>query len=326
MHSENLEQWQHSHDFSTHNQEAETNTKRVVWLTVIMMVIEIAAGWAFGSMALLADGWHMGTHAAALGLALFAYQYARRHASNAEFSFGTGKVSVLGGYTSAIILGVVALLMVLESGQRLFAPEVIQFDQAIAVAVLGLVVNLVSAYMLKGHDHGHHHGHDHSHDHEHADSDSRHDHKPGHHQDHNLRAAYMHVIADALTSVLAIIALLAGRSYGLVWMDPLMGIVGAVIISRWAFALAKDTANILLDRETDQKLRTAIATAIEADADNRIVDLHVWRVNADQLSAVVSIVTHEPRAPDHYKSLVGDLTELVHLTIEVQHCQHPTLS
>lgn len=312
MHSDNLEKWQHSHDFHSDSDHAETSTKRVIWLTVIMMTVEIAAGLAYGSMALLADGWHMGTHAAALGITLFAYQYARRHASNDEFSFGTGKVSVLGGYTSAIVLGVVALLMILESSKRLISPEIIQFDQAIFVAVIGLIVNLVSAFMLKEHHH-HHHDHDHGNDHGH------------HHHDHNLRAAYLHVMADALTSVLAIIALFAGKAYGLVWMDPAMGIVGALIISRWAFGLIKDTSHILLDRETNQHLRTSIVTAIEADSDNRVVDLHVWRINSSQMSAVVSIVTHEPRSPDHYKGLVGDMRELVHITVEVHPCEEASV-
>lgn len=303
MHNDNLANWQHSHDFHGETEGAETSTKRVVWLTVIMMVIEIAAGLSFGSMALLADGWHMGTHAAALGITVFAYQYARRHAANREFSFGTGKVSILGGYTSAIVLAIVALLMIMESIDRLLDPKVIQFDQAIGVAVLGLVVNLVSAFMLQGH----HHSHDHYHSH-------------AHHHDHNLRAAYLHVIADALTSVLAIVALIAGKAYGMNWMDPAMGIVGALIISHWAYGLAKDTANILLDRTNDRELTAAIVAALEGDADNKVADLHVWQLSSSKYSVIISVVTHNPRPSLHYKKLLDGLGALEHVTVEVHAC------
>jgi len=302
MHSENLDEWQHSHDFNGKTDSAEINTKRVVWLTIIMMVIEIAAGLAFGSMALLADGWHMGTHAAALGISLFAYQYARRHATNRDFSFGTGKVSILGGYTSALVLAIVALLMIIESVDRLLAPQTIQFDQAIGVAVLGLVVNLISAFMLQGH-------HEHDHDHGHS-----------HHHDHNLRAAYLHVLADALTSVLAIVALIAGKAYGMNWMDPAMGIVGALIISRWAYGLAKDTANILLDRTGNKELTAAIVSTLEEHASNKVVDLHVWRLNTNKYSVIISVVTHDPKPPTHYKGLLGDIDALEHVTVEVNAC------
>ena len=313
MHTSSMEKWTHEHSFHGETDAAERNTKRVVWLTVIMMVGEIAAGLAFGSMALLADGWHMGTHAAALGITLFAYAYARKHAGNAEFSFGTGKVGILGGYSSAIVLGVVALLMAVESVARLISPQDIRFDQAIAVAVLGLVVNIVSAFMLGGahhHDH-HHHGHSHG---------RAHDHGHHHHQDQNLRAAYLHVLADALTSVLAIVALLLGRSLGWVWLDPIMGIVGAVIILKWAIGLGKDTAAVLLDRMTEQDARQNIIRAIEHGSDDRIADLHVWRLNSNQLSAIVSVVTHDARTPDHYKAAIARHAKLAHLTVEVQQC------
>jgi len=309
MHNDNSEKWHHDHDFHGASDHAEINTKKVVWLTLAMMIGEIAAGLAFGSMALLADGWHMGTHAAALGITLFAYSYARKHARNREFSFGTGKVGLLGGYTSAIILGVVALLMAIESGRRLLSPEPILFDQAIGVAILGLLVNIISAFMLKGH---HHHGHD----------QMRHDngHEHHHHHDHNLRAAYLHVLADALTSVLAIIALLAGKALGWIWLDPVMGIVGAVIISRWAIGLSRETAAILLDRLSDEQTRAKIVAAIEAEADTMVADLHVWRLNSNQLSAIISIVTHEPKSPEHYKALIANLARLDHVTVEVQLC------
>ncbi len=306
MHTDKMDQWMHDHNFHGTNEKAEKSTRRVVWLTVIMMVGEIAAGLAFGSMALLADGWHMGTHAAALGITLFAYAYARKHAGNDAFSFGTGKVGVLGGYSSSIVLGVVALLMAVESVDRLITPQAIQFNQAISVAVLGLVVNIVSAFMLGG-DH-HHHGHHGSHSH-------------GHHHDHNLRAAYLHVLADALTSVLAIVALFAGKSLGWVWMDPVMGIVGAIIITRWAIGLGKDTAAILLDRHDDTGAREKIVSLIESEGDDKVVDLHVWHLNSNQLSAIVSIVTHEPKCPDHYKSLITQKMGICHLTVEVHECR-----
>ncbi len=309
MHRSNMEKWAHQHAFHGETDHAERNTRRVVWLTVLMMVGEIAAGLAFGSMALLADGWHMGTHAAALGITLFAYAYARKHAGNAEFSFGTGKVGILGGYTSAIVLGVVALLMAVESVARLVSPEEIRFDQAIAVAVLGLVVNIISAFMLGGGHHHHSHGHDtHHHDHH-------------HHHDHNLRAAYLHVLADALTSVLAIVALILGRSFGWVWLDPAMGLVGAAIILKWALGLGRDTAAVLLDRMVEESARKGIVRAIEQDSEDRIADLHVWRLNANHLSAIVSVVTHDPKTPDHYKALIARHTSLAHVTVEVQHCK-----
>ncbi|WP_321394677.1 CDF family Co(II)/Ni(II) efflux transporter DmeF [Emcibacter sp.] len=297
---DNLERWQPEHDFHLENLKGEQSTFRVILLTVFMMVVEIAAGIMFGSMALLADGLHMGTHAAALGITLFAYGYARKHAANVQFSFGTGKVGFLGGYTSAIVLGIVALLMVVESVSRLITPQAIRFDEAIMVAVIGLIVNLVSAWMLKD---SHHH-HDHGHDHHHA-------------EDHNLRAAYMHVLADALTSVLAIIALFAGKSLGWVWMDPLMGIVGAIIISKWAWGLMKETGHVLLDRTEDPSLRAKIIEAIEGDSEDQVVDLHLWQVSPHKKVAILSIVSRSPQAPEHYRALLPHIHGLDHVTIEV---------
>ncbi|MEF1304790.1 CDF family Co(II)/Ni(II) efflux transporter DmeF, partial [Vibrio owensii] len=227
---------QHSHDFVSHNQKGEKRTLYVLILTVTTMVVEIAAGTMFGSMALLADGWHMGTHAAAFCITLFAYRYAKQNAHNDRFSFGTGKVSVLGGFTSAIALGIVALMMMVESIHRLFNPESIQFNEAIMVAVIGLVVNLASMLLLQDH---HHHGHDHHDNHSH-------DHEHEHHHDHNLTAAYFHVLADTLTSLLAIVALIVGKFYGWVWLDAMMGIVGAVVIGKWTLGLMKQTAPVLL--------------------------------------------------------------------------------
>jgi cation diffusion facilitator family transporter len=255
-------------------------------------------------MALLADGWHMGTHAAALGITAFAYSYARRHADDPSYSFGTGKVGVLGGFASAVALGIVALLMAAESVHRLISPQTIHFNQAIAVAVVGLAVNLVSAILLQGHhDHGHdHHAHGHGHTHRH---------------DHNLRAAYLHVVADAFTSVLAIVALSFGKAFGWVWLDSVMGIVGAVVITRWSVQLLRDTSQILLDSGVHPGTVDRIRTAIEADADNRVADLHIWQLSGHHVAAVVSVVTHYPQEPSHYKRLLADVAELSHVTVEV---------
>jgi cation diffusion facilitator family transporter len=271
------------------------------------MIIEIAAGYWFGSMALLADGWHMGTHAVALSITAFAYYYARRHSDNPNYSFGTGKVGVLGGFTSAVVLAVIALLIGVESVQRLVSPQPIRFNEAIAVAFVGLVVNVISAFLLQE-KHSHHHGH--GHDHEHTEK----------FRDHNLRAAYFHVLADALTSVLAIIALFTGKAFGWIWMDPIMGIVGALIISRWSYGLLVDTGKVLLDRDVNQEAIAEIRAIIEADSDNRVSDLHVWRVGSHHLSAVISIVTHYPKSPDHYKNLLEEYDEIAHVTVEVNSC------
>jgi cation diffusion facilitator family transporter len=252
-------------------------------------------------MALLADGWHMGTHAAALGVAAFAYAYARRHADDPRYSFGTGKVGALGGFASATGLAVVALLIFAESAERIAAPVTIRFDEAIAVACLGLVVNVVCAWLL--HD-------DHHHD-DHA------------HHDHNLRGAYLHVLADALTSVLAIAALTTGKFLGWTWMDPVMGLVGSVIIARWSFALLRDTSRVLLDAEISPTRRQEIRRALEAHGDARVADLHVWRVGPRHLAAIVSLVADEPRAPAHYKERLADEGDLVHVTVEVNACADP---
>ena len=309
MHIHTLDQWRHSHDFHIDSSHGERRTLYVVLLTACMMVVEIAAGYLYGSMALLADGWHMGTHVAALGISLFAYRYARHHAQNPFFSFGTGKVSSLGGFASAVALAVVALLMGLESIERLLDPQSIHFNEAIVVASVGLVVNLLSAWLLQsGHDHSHHHHHDHAGHHHH------------HHHDHNLRAAYLHVLADALTSVLAIVALLCGKAFGWIWMDALMGIVGAVVIARWSFGLVRETSGVLLDGMPDPVLAGDVQRAIESDADNRIADLHLWRVGPSQYAAIISLVTHHPRDPAHYKELLAGLDGLAHTTIEVNGC------
>ena len=301
MHYESLENWQHSHDFSLQNDKGEKRTLYVLILTAITMFVEIFAGSYYGSMALLADGWHMGTHVAAFMIAIFAYRYARKHAHNPQYTFGTGKVNVLGGFASAIALSVVALVMLIESIQRIIEPHTIHFNEAIAVACLGLVVNIVSAFLLKDdhhHDHGHHH-----------------------HHDHNLKAAYMHVLADALTSLLAILALLSGKFMGWTWMDPVMGIVGAIIITHWSYGLVKQSSPILLDASIEPDYLEKITHVIENDADNKIVDLHIWKVGANHYAAIISLVTHFPRGTGYYRNLLSDFHRLSHITIEVHECK-----
>jgi cation diffusion facilitator family transporter len=312
MHTDTLSNLQHSHDFSIQNEQGEKRTQYVLILTAITMIVEIIAGSVYGSMALLADGWHMGTHVAAFMIAIFAYRYARRHATNPAYTFGTGKVNVLGGFASAIALAVVALVMLVESLQRIIEPHVIHFNEAIAVAGLGLLINIVSALLLK--DHHTHHDHDHDHDHEH-------EHEHEQHHDHNLRAAYLHVLADALTSLLAIIALVAGKFLGWNWLDPVMGIVGAIIITRWSYGLLKQTGPILLDTSIEPDYQQAIKETIEKDSDNRISDIHVWPLSANHYAAIISIVTHHPHSTDHYKQLLSSFHRLSHITIEVNVCK-----
>ncbi|HDM8222858.1 TPA: CDF family Co(II)/Ni(II) efflux transporter DmeF [Vibrio campbellii] len=295
---------QHSHDFVSHNQKGEKRTLYVLILTVTTMVVEIAAGTMFGSMALLADGWHMGTHAAAFCITLFAYRYAKQNAHNDRFSFGTGKVSVLGGFTSAIALGIVALMMMVESIHRLFNPESIQFNEAIMVAVIGLVVNLASMLLLQDH---HHHGHDH-HDH--------HGHDHEHHHDHNLTAAYFHVLADTLTSLLAIVALIVGKFYGWIWLDAMMGIVGAVVIGKWTLGLMKQTASVLLDESINKSYRDEITETLAPYAE--IVDLHIWKVSGHHYSAAIALKNHSDKTLDEFKQLLSKFDKIHHLTLEVQ--------
>ncbi|MGF1567933.1 MAG: CDF family Co(II)/Ni(II) efflux transporter DmeF [Nodosilinea sp.] len=312
MHVHTLDPWQHSHDFlAVAQKQAEKNTRLVLVLTAVTMVVEILAGTTFGSLALLADGWHMATHVGALGITVFAYRYARHHANDPKYTFGTGKVSELGGFTSAIVLAVIALAIAVEAAVRFFQPQTIRFNEAIYVAIIGLLVNLVSAFLLQ--DQSHHSDHDH-HGHDHHG----HDHE---HQDHNLRAAYVHVLADALTSVLAIFALLAGKFLGWVWLDAVMGLIGALVISKWAYGLVRDTGAILLDGAVDKSLKLAIVDAIEQVADNRVTDLHVWNVSANHVAATISLVTHYPQPPESYKRLLSHLPSLSHIIIEVNPCQ-----
>lgn len=278
-----------------------------------MMVGELVAGWLTNSMALLADGWHMGTHVAALGIAAFAYWYARRNADDPRFAFGTWKVGVLAGFASAIILGLVALYMAYESVARMLHPLEIRYGDAMVIAVIGLVVNLLSARLLHGGSHGHSHPHDHGHGHEDHD---RHD--------LNLRAAYLHVLADALTSVLAILALAGGMTFGWAWLDPVMGIVGAGVISVWAVTLLRQTSRVLLDREMDSPVVQEIREVIE-DGEAVVVDLHVWRVGPGTFACIVGVVTADPQPPDYYKERLRIHEELVHITVEVHRCdgEHP---
>lgn len=302
-----IAKWQHDHSFGQqHKKTGEGRTVIVVALTGTFMVVEIAAGSLFGSMALLADGLHMASHAAALGITLIAYVLARRLAHDRRFSFGSGKINALAGFTSAVLLISFAVWMTVESVTRFLAPVPISFDQAIAVAVLGLIVNAISVGILGGHGHGH--GHDHANPHHHG------------HADHNLRAAYLHVMADALTSVLAICALLAGKFYGLVWMDPLMGIAGAILITRWSWTLLRQTGVILIDREAPDAVRDAINDAVESHADTVVSDLHVWSIGPGIYSAIISIVSHEPQAPDFYKNMLPKDMGLVHVTVETHRC------
>ncbi len=303
MNFHTLDAWQHSHHFHVHSEESESNTWRVIWLTIVMMIIEISAGLLYGSIALLADGWHMGTHAAALGITVFAYRYARLHEHDQRYTFGTGKVSALGGFASAIVLVIIAALMLIESLHRVFSPIIIHFNEAILVAFVGLVVNLISAMLLQHHDH-HHDENEHLH----------------HHTDQNLRAAYLHVMTDALTSVLAIIALLAGKAFGWVWMDPVVGIVGAVIITRWSYGLLRDTSQILLDNGGDIELLNKIRHTIEIQSEGEVADLHLWQMNSQQFALILSVVTHIPQSPEYYKNLLASFTELQHITVEVNFC------
>ena len=322
-------QCQHRHEFNSSNTLAEQRTRWVMWLTLVMMVIELVAGWYYNSMALLADGWHMSSHAIALGLSAAAYAFSRKLAHDERFAFGTWKIEVLGGYTSAIVLVGVAVYMIIESTTRLIHPAAIAFDQAIAIATLGLLVNLASAWMLSGAHHGH--SHDHSHHHDHTNEDNhRHSHDDDHghddqHHDLNLRSAYIHVAADAATSVLAIIALAAGKYFGITWLDPVMGLVGAVLVGSWCVSLLRDTAKVLLDAEMDSPVVAEIKEVINgADIPANIQDLHVWRVGKGKYACVLSIAASSSTTPDEVRRLLSIHKELVHVTVEInQSTQSP---
>lgn len=307
MHTRQLDRWAHDHVFNQDARRAgETRTLIVVIITAVMMVVEIAAGLIYGSMALLADGLHMGSHAAALGLAVFAYVISRRMASDRRFAFGVGKINSLAGFGSAVMLMGFALIMVIESSERLVNPLSIAFDQALIVATVGLVVNGVSAWVLMSTPHQHHHDHGHGHHHRH---------------DHNLRGAYLHVLADALTSLLAIVALLAGKYLGVVQLDPLMGIVGAILVARWSYGLIRDASRVLLDRQAGEHDVAALREAIEGKSTDRVTDLHVWSIGHGILAAEIAVVSDKPRDPDYYKSLIPSQLNVVHATVEVHKCE-----
>jgi cation diffusion facilitator family transporter len=320
MHTQSIDSLRHEHLFlGAHHDRNERKTWTVIALCGVMMVGEITGGALFGSMALIADGLHMSTHAGALLIAALAYTYARRHAHDERFVFGTGKLGDLAAFASAIILALIALLIGWESIGRLLRPIPIAFDEAIAVAVLGLCVNVASAWLLRDeHDHA-------AHPHAHHDGDhGRHDgsaaaHSHGHHRDLNLRAAYVHVLADAAVSVLAVTGLVAGRQLGWIWMDPVMGIVGAGVIANWSWGLVRAAGAVLLDLQPSSALRAEVSRRLERNGD-RIADLHLWRVGPGHIAAVVSIVSDRPETRDAYRARLADLRELSHVTIEVLPC------
>jgi cation diffusion facilitator family transporter len=306
----------HTERFDAGNPLAERGIRRALWLTVVMMVVEISGGWWFNSMAVLADGWHMSSHALALGLSAFAYSLARRHSRHRAYAFGTWKVEVLGGYTSALFLIGIAALMVYQSVERLISPQAIHYREAIVIAVVGLVVNLVCAWWLRdthahSHEHGHDHGeHEHRHAHEHASRSA--------HADMNMRAAYLHVIADAATSVLAIVALTGGMLWGLEWLDPATGLVGAALVSAWAWGLLRDSGRILLDAEMDAPVVAEVRQVVERGAvPARIDDLHVWRVGRQKYAVMLTVTTPSGKDAEYFRQALGVHEELVHVTVEV---------
>ncbi len=306
-----VDEWRHSHVFDEGNPLAQRNTGWAVVLTALMMVAEIVGGWIYNSMALLADGWHMSSHALALGLSLLAYGAARRFAHDKRFAFGTWKVEILAGYTSAIFLIGIAGLMLYQSVERLISPTPVVYDQAIGIAIAGLVINLVCAWLLKD---GHSHHHDHGHQHGHSDH-SDHNHL---HHDLNLRSAYLHVMADAATSILAIFALFGGKLWGAGWLDPAMGIVGAGLVAVWAWGLLQDTGRVLLDAEMDAPVVAEIHEVIEASPIKaEIVDLHVWRVGKGKYACILSLTVQGEATPDEFRQQLSIHDELVHVTVEI---------
>ena len=305
MDNDDLSDWTHNHAFDSNSDAAERSTRLVIWITVVTMFVEILAGWAFNSMSLLADGWHMSSHALAIGLSALAYATARTYANDPRFAFGTWKIEILAGFSSALFLLGVALAMVIGSLERLISPQAIQFEEAIIVGVLGLGVNLVCAYILGQAHHQHGHSHDHGHSH-------------GHHHDLNLKSAYFHVVADAFTSVLAIVALVGGWLYGWAWLDPVMGIVGAVMVALWAKSLILETAKVLLDREMDHPVVQEIKEAVESDGQTRVTDLHVWRVGKKVYSCALTAVTQDTQLTTNtVRERLAVHEEIIHSTIEL---------
>lgn len=300
----------HRADFLDAPDRAERAVGRVLWISAIAMVVEVVAGHLSGSMALLADGWHMATHVAAMGISAFAYAYMRAQAGRAEFSFGPGKVSYLAAYSSSLLLAGVALVMLFEAVTRLFEPHRIHYDEALTVAVLGLAVNLGSAWLLHGQDVHHHHDH---HDHQHADHVSGHDH---HHEDHNLRAAYLHVLADALTSVAAIIALVAGKWAGIAWLDPVIAAIGGLLILRWAWGLARDSASVLLDRQVDGTLLEAVRSRVDEQG-SRTLDVHLWVLAPGRHALLLSVLDSPGLDVARLRGRLAELPALIHVTLDV---------
>jgi cation diffusion facilitator family transporter len=321
MHTHDLSPWTHSHVFDAGSHAAERGTRMVMWITAAMMVVEIWAGWWFNSMALLADGWHMSSHAFAIGLSTFAYAAARHYSKDSRFAFGTWKIEILAGYTSALFLLGVAAMMIFASVERIFVPQAIHFPEAIAVALIGLVVNVACAFILGGaEDHQGHPHHDHE-PHHHHRGPQRHRH---HHHDLNLRSAYLHVIADAATSVLAIVALIGGMFLGWNWLDPIMGIVGAILVARWAWGLLRDASRVLLDREMDHPVVAEIKgviAALDPTKGTSIADLHLWRVGRARFACIVSLVTHDlSMNSGRVKAALSEHDELAHVTVEIHQC------
>jgi cation diffusion facilitator family transporter len=320
----------HDHVFlGGDHDRAERRTWAVIILCTVMMIAEIIGGAIFGSLALIADGLHMSTHAGALLLAALAYTYARRYAGDRNFTFGTGKFGDLAGYSSAIVLAMIALLIGYEAVTRFLNPVAIAFNEAIPIAVLGLAVNVASAWLLSGgrhhdHGHGHSHGHAHGHDHHHDDElrheeTQQHEHSHGaHHRDNNMRAAVVHVMADAAVSLLVIVGLLLARAFGWLWMDPLAGLIGAIVIANWSVGLLRDTGAILLDRNPDPHMAERVRVAIESEGD-RVTDLHLWRLGPGHLGAIISVATSAAHGPAHYRRRLAKFADLSHVTVEVQH-------
>jgi cation diffusion facilitator family transporter len=306
----------HHHVFlGKDHQRAERRTWAVIVLCAVMMIAEIIGGALFGSLALIADGLHMSTHAGALLLAALAYSYARKYADDRSFTFGTGKFGDLAGFSSAIVLAMIALLIGYEAISRLLNPIPISFNEAISIAVLGLAVNAVSAWLLSG---GHHHGHSHDHDHSHGHEQHHYDAAHGaHHRDNNMRAAIVHVLADAGVSILVIAGLVLARAFGWLWMDPLAGLIGALVIANWSIGLLRDTGGILLDRTPDPRMAENVRRVIESEGD-RVTDLHLWRLGPGHLGAIVAVVTSGAREAAHYRQRLAGFADLSHVTVEVQ--------
>jgi cation diffusion facilitator family transporter len=337
MHTDSVAQWQHTHIFGQDKVRAgEKRSLAVIIITALMMIVEITAGLLFGSMALFADGIHMGSHMVGLGITFAAYIYARRHAKSQQFSFGTGKVNALAGYSSALFLVVIALFMGYESISRFIDPVKIEYNQAIFVAVIGLVVNGISIFILgeQGHTHADEHEHAHEHEHTHSEEPEQADeenhehlhdegeigHTHAHGVDHNLKAAYLHVVTDALTSVLAIVALLGAKYFKLNWMDPLMGVVGAILVVRWSIGLIQATVRVLLDHQIPMEVQQRIIRKLENYKDTRVSDLHIWSIGPGIYSAEIGVVTKYPEPPGNYKAMIPEDTGVVHSTVEVHLC------